>query len=403
MIINIKEWLKNKRKTSPEDIIKINKIFKSLESDNLNNFSFLKQDKDKDLFSRIDKISSTFLGKKKIVLVGTGGSSLGAKTLLDLEYNNKIVFIENIDPEYINQKILSLNTNSLGFIIISKSGETVEVLSILNILQNKLSSTTKLYKNSIIVSDRKDSTLSRLAKKFKIPLIYHDPKIGGRYSCFSITGLLPAQISGLDSKKIKRVANEYSKKYFNIDKSLNKKNISCLIDFVRRKDVSGHVFLCYQESLKSLMLWYRQLWAESLGKKGAGLHLITAMGSVDQHSQLQMWLEGRKDLIFTVVVPKKRQSDFKILDNANILPDYLNNKSVGNILNKMCEATIQELIKLKVPVRVIYLEDDSIKSAIKLMTTLIMEVPILCEALNINPFNQPAVEKVKKLTKSLLS
>tara|TARA_B100001027_G_C16122022_1_gene265337 strand:- start:155 stop:682 length:528 start_codon:yes stop_codon:yes gene_type:complete len=172
---------------------------------------------------------------------------------------------------------------------------------------------------------------------------------------------------------------------------------------MRKKKYKGHVVLAYSDSMKSIVQWYRQLWAESLGKKGKGLHFIQASGAVDQHSQLQMWLDGPNDLVFTVIIPKKRKKEYLITDKKKNLSKFLKNKKMGHILNTMAEATIKELISAGRQVRVIYLKDDSIDSAIKLMATLMLEVPILCKALNINAFDQPEVEKVKLRTKKLLN
>lgn len=402
MQIDIQGWIKNKKAFFLRDKKKLTCIFQSLKQNKAKEFSFLKNINFKNYTINIKEISKIFSNKKKIFLIGTGGSSLGAKALLDVEYNKRITFIENIDPNYIKDKINDIPANNLGFIIISKSGETIEVLSILSILENYFSK-LKFSKNSIVITENRNSTLFRFAKSRNIKILHHDPNIGGRYSCFSLTGLIPSEISGLNSRKIKKIASNSFDDYLNIQKKYNKENILSLIEFVNNKKISGHVFLCYLESFKSLMLWYRQLWAESIGKKGKGIHLMPALGSVDQHSQLQLWLEGKKDLIFTVVVPKKRENDYKILDKKSILPDYLKNNTAGEVLNKMCDATVFELNKLNIPVRVIYLEDDSLNSAVKLMATLMMEVAILCRFLDLNPFDQPAVENVKITTKKMLS
>ena len=128
--------------------------------------------------------------------------------------------------------------------------------------------------------------------------------------------------------------------------------------------------------------WYKQLWNESLGKNGLGLYLISALGAVDQHSQLQMWLDGPKNLIFTIVIPKKRTDD---------------------LLNIMAESTAAELRKAGAYVRIIYIEDDKEESVIKLMTSFILEVSIIGKLIGINPFDQPAVEKVKLRIKKNLN
>ena len=150
-------------------------------------------------------------------------------------------------------------------------------------------------------------------------------------------------------------------------------------------------------------MWYRQLWGESLGKKGKGLHFLPAIGSVDQHSQLQMWLDGPDNIFYTIIIPKKRKQDLKLNYSNKLFPSYLKKKSLGNILFNMGIATYKELVKAKKPVRLIYLDDDSLYPAVKLMAFFMLEVPVIGKLLRINPFDQPAVEKVKVLTKKLLS
>jgi glucose-6-phosphate isomerase len=129
---------------------------------------------------------------------------------------------------------------------------------------------------------------------------------------------------------------------------------------------------------------------------------MTAVGPVDQHSQLQMWLDGPNNLVFTIVIPKKRKNDIRTSHVANILPDYLQDKNIGEILNVMGEATAKELKKANRPVRVIYVDDDTINAAIHLMTMLLLEVALIGDIIGINPFNQPAVERIKDTTKFIL-
>ena len=115
-----------------------------------------------------------------------------------------------------------------------------------------------------------------------------------------------------------------------------------------------------------------------------------------------MWLDGPDNIFYTIIIPKKRKVDFKLKNNIEMIPHYLNNKSLGDVLNTMGVATFRELVKAGKPVRLIYLDDDGLYPAVKLMAFLMLEVSILADYLGINPFNQPAVESVKKLTKKLL-
>ena len=141
---------------------------------------------------------------------------------------------------------------------------------------------------------------------------------------------------------------------------------------------------------------------ESLGKNSRGVHIIPGIGSIDQHSQLQMWLDGPDNLFYTIILSKKRKKDFKLIDKKKFMPPYLNKKKLGVILNTMGLATYKELVRAGNQLDLIYLDDDGLYPAIKLMSFFMLEVSFLGKYLGINPFDQPAVEKVKLLTKKLL-
>ena len=213
--------------------------------------------------------------------------------------------------------------------------------------------------------------------------------------------MIPARLAGLDSVYIKNVSNNSIKDNLYKNTRSLVENISSLYSFVKKNKYKAHTIISYQESLQSLTMWYRQLWGESLGKNNRGVHIIPAMGSTDQHSQLQMWLDGPDDL-FTQLFSQKKKKDFKLIDKNKFMPSYLNKKKLGTILNTMGLATYKELAKTGKPVRLIYLDDDGLYPAIKLMSFFMLEVSFLGKYLGINPFDQPAVEKVKLLTKKLL-
>ena len=403
MFFDIKSW--NNKISSKELHNDKKKIHKLLDLRNnkklLDEFGFLNQDI-KLLKKKILEVSRDFSGFERIILIGTGGSSLGSKAILEAASNNKIIFIENIDPKYVFKKIKSIQEKKILLIIISKSGETSEVISLYQVIVNYFSNLFNFKKNIIMITEEKNSTLYRLCKEKKIKFIEHNAKIGGRFSCFSETGLIPTKLAGLNSIYIKTLSDKTIKECLYNNQFSLAENILILNNFINNSKYIGHTVLSYQESLQPLIMWYRQLWGESLGKHGKGTHLIPAIGSIDQHSQLQMWLDGPDNLFFTIIVPKKRKIDYKLIDIKGFLPFYLNKKKLGDVLNTMAIATYKELVKAGKPVRVIYLDDDSLFPAIKLMSFFMLEVAFLGKYLGVNPFDQPAVEKVKLLTKKLL-
>ena len=395
MLIKLNGWknLTNNKTLSDlnKKLIKIKKGVNKSSSE----FSFLRSDNNKEIFNYLKKYKKKFKKIDSFLLIGTGGSSLGAKAIISLNDKKKINFIENLDPTTLRNFFKNNKKNSLGLLIISKSGETLEVLCLFDILMNSFKNNFDLINNTLIISDKKNSTLRNIAYKYSIDVLDHDKTIGGRFSCFSLTGLLPMYLAGINSIKLKELVDKSFKKYLLSKNTINSIFISAVSQIIKKKEITGHIFLVYSDRLMNVGNWYKQLWNESLGKNGLGLYLISALGAVDQHSQLQMWLDGPKNLIFTIVIPKKRSHDFKVKNKKNILPAYLNNKMMGDLLNIMAESTAAELRKAGAYVRIIYIEDDKEESVIKLMTLFMLEVSLIGKLIGINPFNQPAVEKVK--------
>ena len=335
------------------------------------------------------------------MLIGTGGSSLGTKALISILNKDNITFLENLDPYTVNQYFEKNKNDSFGLLVVSKSGETLEVLSLLDIILSKFKKKFNLINRTIIITDKAESTLRKIAIN-NIEILDHDERIGGRFSCFSLTSLLPLYLSGVNSIRLKKLADESFKKNLVANNLSSNISISIMASIINEKKYVGHVFLVYIDSFVNIGQWYKQLWNESLGKNGIGLHLISASGAIDQHSQLQMWLDGPRNLIFTIVIPKKRFKDIKIRNQNKLLPNYLKDKKIGELLNIMGESTAIELKKSGIPVRIVYLENDKVDSAIKLMTTLLLEVTLIGKLIGVNPFNQPAVEKVKLRIKKIL-
>ena len=395
MLIELKGWKKltNNKKLSGVNN-KLIKIKKDINK-NLNEFSFLRSDNNKEISSYLKKYKKKFKKIDSFLLIGTGGSSLGAKAIISLYDKKKFNFIENLDPSTLKSFFKNNKKKKLGLLIISKSGETLEVLCLFDILINSFKNHFDLINNTLIISDKNNSTLRNIANKYSIDILDHDETIGGRFSCFSLTGLLPMYLAGINSIKLKELVDKSFKKDLLSKNNVNSIFITAVSQIIKKKNITGHIFLVYSDGLMNVGNWYKKLWNESLGKNGLGLYLISALGAVDQHSQLQMWLDGPKNLIFTIVIPKKGVHDFKVINKKNMLPAYLNNKRMGDLLNIMAESTAAELRKIGAFVRIIYIEDDKEVSVVKLMTSFILEVSLIGKLIGVNPFDQPAVEKVK--------
>ncbi len=358
------------------------------------------------IFEKKDLEEFKILAKKtasyeKVLILGVGGSSLGGKTISALKNNNKIEFLESIDPETVR---IFLDKNDLKksfFIIISKSGETIETICQTLILIETLKE--KKIKNFsqqfLFITQSLENSLAKIAKEINAEIANHPSEIGGRYSCFSIVGMLPAIISGINAKKVREGAKKI------ITEFLTEENMiieSCATQLnMLQKGFGDNVIMPYIDSLKNFTDWYRQLWAESLGKSGFGSTPINSMGTIDQHSQLQLYLEGPRNKFFTFILKKRSAQDFTIKDLPNC-PTLFGEKKLSEIIAIEQSTTIEVLRKKKLPIRIFEIENFDEEALGALMMQMFLETILISYAKKINPFDQPAVELRKDLAKKLL-
>ncbi len=319
-----------------------------------------------------------------------GGSILGAEAIyyfLKHKVKKKFVFYNNLQCKNIkksNEKNINL--------VISKSGNTLETISNFNLLlQNQ-----KKNKN-IIVSEQKNNFLILLAKKLKAEIFEHKNYIGGRYSVLSESGMLPAELMGLNEKKFKRFNSLIKNKFF-INSLIENVN---LIHQQIKQGKKNSIILNYDESSENLFKWYQQLTAESLGKNGKGfLPVISAMPK-DNHSLLQLYLDGPKINFYTFF--NVRESKSQKLKISNLF-DYpiLKNRNFYHILDSQKKAT-ENVFKLKkIPFRSFEIINRSEETLGELFCFFILETILLGRLLKVNTFNQPSVELIKKETKKIL-
>ena len=248
-----------------------------------------------------------------VVLLGTGGSSLGAQTFCNLysRTSPKIHFMDNIDPQTFHEKLNELVPQSTGFLVISKSGSTAETLmqflTVIEYWRSHYSEET-LQHHFCIISEDKPSPLHRLADHWHIPFLPHPHDLGGRFSAFSLVGLLPVAIVGGKPEKIRSGAKHILEQTFEQGSFEEKQALlgAALItglSLTQQKNTT--IFMPYTDRLQSLAYWHRQLWAESLGKEGKGIIPVPAKGAVDQHSQLQLYLQGPKDKSYSLLHVKE--------------------------------------------------------------------------------------------------
>ena len=374
-----KAFLNNK------DNKKINKKF----FDILNNITFNLDSSKNPINSLSSKFKFNFKIKdlnrfKKfntVVIIGMGGSILGSEAIyffLKKKIKKDFIFLDNIDVDELQRIKDKQKTSKILFIIISKSGSTIETLS--NIRALKI--IKKRSKNIIIISEKKQNPLYLLSKKMEIFHIEHKSYIGGRYSVLSEVGMVPAYLMGINILKLrKNLLNHFRPRNINYLKDSSTK----LASILQRKKLNNLIFFNYVPQLDKFLYWNQQLIAESLGKKGKGFLPVISSAPRDHHSLLQLYLDGPKDKLFYVF-----SSD-------------TNNKSLNQIKIAQKNAFLKVLKKKRIPFREFKIGDINEQALGELFSYFILETIIVGKLTNINPFDQPAVEEVKVYTKNILS
>ena len=338
---------------------------------------------------------------KTLVVLGTGGSSLCGHALVGFCQNQfsaaktRVIFMQNIDPHSFSQFFAGTDLSQTTFLTISKSGQSVESLSqLLACLEQ--GNNLKIPEHFFSITTPGDNPLRRISQKFGIKVFDHDPEVGGRFSILSLVGLIPGMVAGIDAKKLRAGA----KKLLGEQAELAATSAALHVAFMR-KNIWQNVLMTYPDRLEDLNIWYRQIWAESLGKNGTGSTPIKAMGTIDQHSQMQLYLGGRKDKFYNFITLKMPADKLKLATDDEELK-YLNGKTLGELLNAEQKATIETLAANNRPVRVIELEKLDEETLGMLIMHLMLETIIAAKLLGVNPYDQPAVEEGKARTKKLM-
>jgi glucose-6-phosphate isomerase len=358
-----------------------------------------------------ERIASTF---KTVVVLGTGGSSLGGQTLyalVDLGFGNvtnrpKLYFLDNVDAVSFDHLFQHIDLKSTYFLAISKSGGTAETLSQLFVCLGALEKAgLKPQDHLLAITEQGSNPLRTLTEQLGIETLEHDAKVGGRFSVLSNVALLPAMIAGVDVVALRQGAKVV------LDTVLLGNPLECPPAVGAALAVAGcaggktiSVLMPYADELSLFGLWYRQLWAESLGKQGKGTTPVRAMGTVDQHSQMQLYLDGPQDKIFTVLIKATAGQGYGY--PPHLLGDdrlkYLKNTQMGDLLLAEAKATVATFISKDLPVRVIDIKTMDAYTLGALLMHFMLETIITAGLLGIDAFDQPAVEQGKILTRQYL-
>ena len=342
----------------------------------------------KDSYS--EKQLTSFKKYSEVILIGMGGSILGSRSIYSFlkdKIKKKFIFNDSFEHFKIDKKNKKKRIN----IVISKSGNTLETISNSNVLIDKS------VKN-IFLTENKKSYLTNLAQKLKSEIIHHNNFIGGRYSVLSEVGMLPAQLMGLKPKKFRKFNSLIKNKKF---VSSLIQNVSNTLYLVKRKKFNS-IILNYDENSSDLFFWYQQLIAESLGKKSKGILPVISNMPKDNHSLMQLYLDGFKNNFYTFFNVKNKFS--KIINKDKLIKshNYLKNKSLIDIKQSQFDATEKVFKNRKIPFRSFFIKKRSEESLGELFIFFILETILLGKALNVNPYDQPAVELIKIETKKFL-
>ena len=364
-------------------------------------------------------------GATDIVILGTGGSSLGGQTLAQLAGHGvpgvgalrappQLHFIDNLDADSYGVMLAKLPYATTRFVAISKSGGTAETLMQTITALSAVKSgglQTRIPDNFLGISEPakpgKANGLRTLLEKFRVPLLDHDTGVGGRYSALTNVGLLPAAMLGLDIAAVREgaglaLAPVLAKKpAAQVPAALG---AALSVALAENNDKSISVLMAYCDRLQRFTHWYVQLWAESLGKNGKGTTPLAALGPVDQHSQLQLFIDGPRDKLFTVVTVDGAGLGPRIDGELAKLagePGFAG-KTIGDLVAAEGRATAETLAKNGCPVRTIHVNKLDEESLGALMMHFMLETIIAAHLLGVDAFDQPAVEEGKILAKKYL-
>ncbi len=353
--------------------------------------------------SEIKSYAAT-ITKKNVVVIGIGGSSLGSRAIYEFllpsnNYNKELIFLETIDPLKVNHILKSIDLSDTQFVVISKSGSTIEPISLFEYIDGLITIDSS---NCTIISEAK-SKLTQFANDNNIKTFDLAENIGGRFSVFSVVGLVPLAMVGVDIDNLlsgcRRVSDSFFKKTDYYKPIIRKARF--LVENKHRFNIN--VVFSYSSLLESFNKWYIQLWAESLGKVNINdtrqaLTPIGLIGPVDQHSFLQLIMDGTRDKTVTFIkidnlgddsiIPRKSSNKF---DGLGL--QYAEGYSFNELLNMQADATILSVQEQDdIPCDVISIRNVDEYNIAKIMFSYQLLVSCIGQFLQINTYNQPGVE-----------
>ena len=345
----------------------------------------------------------------QLVIIGIGGSSLGIKAIDSIlrPYTpdvKEILFLENSDPIIISESLANIKKESACFFIISKSGSTIETTSIFKLIIDKCKlDLDGADRDRIFTITDKDSVLSKFAKHHKLQEFNIPDNVGGRFSVLSAVGVVPLQIAGYDMHNLLKGAGDFITRFFQGGENHLLEKAYHI--YRNSKNETINVLFSYADHLDGLTKWYVQLWGESLGKidingRRVGLTPIGLIGSIDQHSFLQLIVEGPRDKSVTFISIKDVENDLKIPDislHGIEKTDFINNQTFNTLINSQCDATLESLIQSGVTVDSISIDKVRPENIGAIIVYYELLTSLTGAMLMINAYDQPGVELGKEI------
>ena len=355
---------------------------------------------------------------RDVVVLGTGGSSLGAQALAALTGPDlsrdperlRLHFPDNLGAYGMDRLLGELDLARSHFVAVSKSGGTAETVAQLITSVAAVRQAVpdgELADRVTVITQPQDSVMRRFAGRWGLPVFDHDPNLGGRYSVLSLVGLLPAMLAGLDATAVREGADQVLRQALSgaaVGEVAPAVGAATAHALARTRGINVNVVMPYESRLARFAAWYQQLWAESIGKDGVGTTPVAALGPVDQHSQLQLYLDGPDDKFYTVLTQDTSGqgpvADPVLADDPAVA--YLAGRTIGDLVTAEGAASVEALVRRGRPVRHIRLSAIDEATVGALMMHFMLETVIACRLAGVDPFDQPAVEEGKVLTRDLL-
>jgi glucose-6-phosphate isomerase len=375
------------------------------------NYGFLKMENViESAITDCHEIHKKFSHKTQFIQVGIGGSALGPEMLISSlkKSDTQFTFVNNIDPDRLFEQLKDLKPESSLFYIVSKSGSTAETMANFSIICQWLFDhgvkKEDINQYFVFATDPVKGDLRELAQLFKVECLDIPENIGGRYSVLTSVGLLPALFGGLNLNELFDGYKQAKKVIF--ESAENSLFQSCFyLEKAFEKGINQTVIMPYSSKLRQLSDWFVQLWAESLGKQldlnnkivETGLTPIASYGATDQHSQVQLFMEGPRDKIILIIEVESFNHDFKLENNFDQKAlSKLSPFSLATLLKAELEGNKEALTEKNRPFLSFKIDRINEKEIAKLVFYLETLTVLIGDYLKIDPLNQPGVEAGKR-------